>query len=71
MLRAQQFAKANQTAAAVILEDPALYGGDAAGLVQWARLVLDIAPAERCAVEGARREGACERIGARGKEGWA
>jgi hypothetical protein len=37
---AAQFAEANRRAAAVILEDPAKYGGEAAAMVEWARLVL-------------------------------
>ena len=32
---------ANRTAAAVILENPARYGGEEAGLVRWARLVVE------------------------------
>lgn len=60
MLRAQQFAKAKQAAAAVALEDPSLYDGDLAGLVQWARLVVDITPAEG----GVEPGGAVEAAGA-------
>jgi len=43
---AREFARANQTAAAVILANPERYGGESAAVVQWARLVLKHSPEE-------------------------
>ena len=37
---ATQFTEANRRAAAVILEDPAEYGGEGALIVQWARGIV-------------------------------
>lgn len=39
----QQFEQGNKRAALVILSDVARYGGDGAGLVQWARMVAPMA----------------------------
>jgi hypothetical protein len=37
---AAQFTESNRRAAAVILANPAKYGGDGAAMVEWARAVL-------------------------------
>jgi hypothetical protein len=47
-MKAPDFAKGNQVAAAIILETPEVYG---AGMVAWARRVLPILP-ERAEQDG-------------------
>ncbi len=50
----KQFEEGNKRAALVILSDVARYGGDGAGLVQWARLVAPMAATRRSSGENNR-----------------